>query len=30
MKTQESDFFIDKAIAKYQALSKNEKLMIND
>jgi hypothetical protein len=29
MKTQESDFFVDKAIAKYQALSKNEKTMIH-
>ncbi|ARV14603.1 hypothetical protein [Polaribacter sp. SA4-12] len=29
MKTQENDFFVDKAIAKYQALSKKEKLMIN-
>ena len=29
MKTQENEFFVDKAIAKYKALSKNEKTMIN-
>ena len=29
MKTQENDFFIDKIIEKYQALSKKEKLLIH-
>tara|TARA_B110001454_G_scaffold185511_1_gene181748 strand:+ start:3925 stop:4107 length:183 start_codon:yes stop_codon:yes gene_type:complete len=29
MKTQENEFFVDKAIAKYQTLSKNEKTMIH-
>ncbi len=29
MKTQESEFFIDKIIAKYQSLSKKEKSIIN-
>jgi Kef-type K+ transport system membrane component KefB len=29
MKTQENDFFVDKIIEKYQALSKKEKLLIH-
>jgi hypothetical protein len=29
MKTQESEFFIDKMILKYQSLSKKEKSTIN-
>ena len=29
MKTKESDFFIDKLIVKYQALSQKEKMIIN-
>ena len=29
MKTQESEFFIDKIILKYQSLSKKEKSIIN-
>jgi hypothetical protein len=29
MKTQESEFFIDKIISKYQSLSKKEKSIIN-
>ncbi|MDP5107286.1 MAG: hypothetical protein NWQ31_14070 [Polaribacter sp.] len=29
MKTKESDFFIDKLIVKYQALSQKEKTIIN-
>lgn len=29
MKTQESEFFIDKMILKYQSLSKKEKSIIN-
>lgn len=29
MKTQESEFFIDKIIAKYQSFSRKEKLIIN-
>jgi len=29
MKTQESEFFIDKIIGKYQSLSKKEKSIIN-
>jgi len=29
MKTQESEFFTDKIILKYQSLSKKEKLFIN-
>jgi Kef-type K+ transport system membrane component KefB len=29
MKTKENDFFVDKIIKKYQALSKKEKLLIH-
>ncbi|MFT5254567.1 MAG: hypothetical protein ACI87N_003642 [Flavobacteriales bacterium] len=29
LKTQESEFFIDKIISKYQSLSKKEKSIIN-
>jgi hypothetical protein len=29
MKTQESEFFIDKIITRYQSLSKKEKSIIN-
>jgi hypothetical protein len=29
MKTQESEFFIDKIISKYQSMSKKEKSILN-